>query len=91
MLFEETEQLKEALRRRPVVDLARGVLMALWSCTAEEAWQILVWVSQHANVKLHDVAESVVATTRQESMPAHLQKHLTTAVTLLRSRRTEGA
>ncbi|GAA2605263.1 hypothetical protein GCM10010304_63930 [Streptomyces roseoviolaceus] len=89
LLFDETEQLKEALERRPVIDLARGALMTVWSCTAEEAWQMLVWVSQHSNTKLHDVAEAVVATTQQEPMPAHLQEHLTTAVAQWRARRTE--
>ncbi|MFF4250626.1 hypothetical protein ACFY1L_05370 [Streptomyces sp. NPDC001663] len=28
LLYEETEQLKEALERRPAIDVARGVLMA---------------------------------------------------------------
>lgn len=59
LLYEETEQLKQALERRPVIDVARSVLMASWSCTEEKAWQILVRVSQHANTKLYDV----VATT----------------------------
>ncbi|WP_368858123.1 ANTAR domain-containing protein [Streptomyces sp. AS02] len=80
LLHEETEQLKEALERRPVVDVARGVPMATWSCTEEEVWQILVRVSQHSNTNLHDVAEAVVATTRQEPMPASLQDHLAAAV-----------
>ncbi|MER6418769.1 ANTAR domain-containing protein [Streptomyces sp. NPDC001137] len=39
--------------------------MATWPCTQEEAWQILIRVSQHSNTKLHDVAEAVVATTQQ--------------------------
>ncbi|CAL9405413.1 Guanosine-5'-triphosphate,3'-diphosphate pyrophosphatase [Streptomyces sp. enrichment culture] len=76
----EPEQLREALDRRPVIDVARGVLMAAWSCTPEEARQILVWVSQHSNTKLYDVAEAVVATAGQEPLPAHLQGHLTAAL-----------
>lgn len=35
VLYEETEQLKEALERRPIIDVARGVLMASWSCTGK--------------------------------------------------------
>ncbi|MEU0221279.1 ANTAR domain-containing protein [Streptomyces sp. NPDC006265] len=76
----ETEQLKEALERRPVIDIARGVLMAAWSCTLEEAWEILVTVSQHTNIKVHAIAEAVIATTQQQPMPDHLQKQLTAAV-----------
>jgi hypothetical protein len=50
---------------------------------------MLVWVSQHSNTKVHDVAEAVVATMRKEPMPTHLQEHLTTAVAQWRARRTE--
>ncbi|WP_369275816.1 ANTAR domain-containing protein [Streptomyces sp. R11] len=91
LLLEETEQLKEALERRPVIDVARGVLMATWSCTEEEAWQMLVRVSQHSNTKLHDVAEAVVAATQHKPMPAHLQDHLAAAVAAWRARRAGEA
>ncbi|MFF4361026.1 ANTAR domain-containing protein [Streptomyces sp. NPDC001604] len=91
LLYEETEQLKQALERRPVIDVARGVLMATWSCTEEEAWQMLVRVSQHSNTKLHDVAEAVVAVTQQVPMPADLQDHLAAAVAVWRARRADGA
>ncbi|MEU9158496.1 ANTAR domain-containing protein [Streptomyces sp. NPDC048417] len=82
----ETEQLKEALERRPVIDIVRGVLMAAWSCTPEDAWEILATVSQHTNIKVHDVAEAVMATTQQQPMPEHLQKQLTAAVAAWRAR-----
>ncbi|MFJ1974120.1 ANTAR domain-containing protein [Streptomyces sp. NPDC087903] len=82
----ETEQLKEALERRPVIDIARGVLMAVWSCTLEEAWEILVTVSQNANTKVHDIAEAVIATTQRQPMPEHLQKQLAAAVSARRAR-----
>ncbi|MCT9139454.1 ANTAR domain-containing protein [Streptomyces violarus] len=88
-LLQETEQLKEALERRPVIDMARGALMATFSCTDEEAWQILVRVSQHSNTKVHDVAEAVVATTQQVPMPAHLQEQLAAAVAHWRARQAE--
>ncbi|MCZ4608083.1 ANTAR domain-containing protein [Streptomyces chartreusis] len=91
VLYEETEQLKEALERRPVIDVARGVLMATWSCTEEEAWRMLVRVSQHSNTKLHDVAEAVVAATQHKPMPAHLQDHLAAAVAVWRARRAGDA
>ncbi|GGX89634.1 ANTAR domain-containing protein [Streptomyces minutiscleroticus] len=85
-LREETEQLKRAMETRPVIDLARGVLMTVWSCTPDDAWDILVRVSQNSNTKLHDVAEAVVATTQQKPMPARLQDHLSAAVAEWRAR-----
>ncbi|MDQ0596171.1 hypothetical protein QF037_000516 [Streptomyces canus] len=78
-LQKEIEQLRHAMSTRPVIDIACGILMAGWSCTPEEAWEVLVRVSQHSNAKLRDVAEAVMATARQEPMPAHLQEHLASA------------
>ncbi|MEW2569528.1 ANTAR domain-containing protein [Streptomyces sp. NPDC047070] len=79
MLLQEIAQLRTALERRPVIDMARGVLMALWSCSADDAWGVLVNVSQHSNTKLYDIAEAVLATLRGEPMPVPLQPHLATA------------
>ncbi|WP_407699975.1 ANTAR domain-containing protein [Streptomyces liliiviolaceus] len=56
--MQEIAQLRTALERRPVIDMARGVLMALWSCSADDAWEVLVNVSQHSNTKLYDIAEA---------------------------------
>ncbi|MEU9057195.1 ANTAR domain-containing protein [Streptomyces sp. NPDC048384] len=66
------------------------MLLAPWSCTQEEAWQILVRASQHANTKLHDVAEAEVATTQQTPMPADLQDHLALILTIWRAHRARG-
>lgn len=57
----ELEQLRTAMETLPVIDQAKGVLMAAYSLTPEDAWKILVSVSQHSNVKLHAVAEDIVA------------------------------
>lgn len=38
-----------------VIDEARGMVMAMGPCTAQEAWGVLVEVSQHTNVKLRVV------------------------------------
>ena len=40
---------------------ARGIVMATVPCAKEQAWQALVEVSQHSNVKLRDVARYLVA------------------------------
>lgn len=76
----EAQQLRKAMQSRPTIDMARGVLMAVFSCSPEAAWEILVTVSQHSNTKLHEVAEAVVdTTTRQEPLPEEFQQYLAAA------------
>ncbi|MEU0990997.1 ANTAR domain-containing protein [Streptomyces sp. NPDC005953] len=59
-LRNEIAGLRKALASHPVIDMARGVIMATTSCTPEDAWQILVQVSQHSNTKLREVARHIV-------------------------------
>ncbi|MFE5857558.1 ANTAR domain-containing protein [Streptomyces sp. NPDC056500] len=59
-LRDEIAGLRKALASHPVIDMARGVIMATASCTPEHAWQILVRVSQHSNTKLREVARHIV-------------------------------
>jgi AmiR/NasT family two-component response regulator len=87
-LLREKEQLEHAMESRPVIDMARGVLMAGFACQPEEAWEILVTVSQHANVKLRDVADAVTSAATGKPMPALLQEHLATAVQVWQAGRT---
>ncbi|MEU9960654.1 ANTAR domain-containing protein [Streptomyces sp. NPDC050982] len=63
------EQLRKALVTRAVIDQARGMVMALAPCSSERAWDLLVGVSQHCNIKLRDVAAALVATTDDETLP----------------------
>lgn len=72
----EVAQLREALAYRPVIDQARGMVMALGRCTPDEAWTVLVTVSQHNNVKLRTVAEQLVATTAGHPMPTPIRRAL---------------
>ncbi len=60
-LREEVEQLRHAMASRPVIDQARGVLMAVHACTSDEAWHILREASQLSNTKLHTVAAAITA------------------------------
>ncbi|WP_329125353.1 ANTAR domain-containing response regulator [Streptomyces sp. NBC_01465] len=55
----EVDQLENALRSRPVIDRASGIVMHVRGCDAAEAFQILRQVSQRTNRKLADVAEAV--------------------------------
>ncbi|KOV82173.1 hypothetical protein ADL03_25610 [Nocardia sp. NRRL S-836] len=57
---EEIGHLSTALGSRAVIDQAKGVLMAVHSCTADEAFAMLVQRSQHENRKLRDVAQALL-------------------------------
>ncbi|MFF0062357.1 ANTAR domain-containing protein [Streptomyces sp. NPDC005279] len=59
-LREELAGLRHALSTHPVIDMARGVIMATASCTPDQAWQVLVSVSQHTNIKLREIAQRIV-------------------------------
>jgi AmiR/NasT family two-component response regulator len=70
------EQLGRALASRAVIDQARGMVMALAPCPSDRAWDLLVDVSQHCNIKLRDVAAALVATTKDEALPEPIQREL---------------
>jgi anti-anti-sigma factor len=76
----EVVQLKRAMLTRPVIDLARGVLMASFGLSPEDAWNVLVSLSQHTNTKLHQVAEEVVDSVNGAPLPDHLHQRITTAI-----------
>ncbi|MFF3246717.1 ANTAR domain-containing response regulator [Streptomyces sp. NPDC002870] len=56
----EVDQLESALRSRPVIDQASGILMHVMGCGAAEAFGMLRRLSQRSNRKLAEVAEAVV-------------------------------
>jgi len=76
----KNEQLGRALASRAVIDQARGMVMALAPCSSERAWDLLVGVSQHCNIKLRDVAAALVATTKDETLPEQIQRELRRAL-----------
>ncbi|SDF74070.1 GAF domain-containing protein [Lentzea fradiae] len=53
---DQVKHLERAIESRAVIEQAKGVLMAVHACTADEAFRILVEQSQRANTKLRDVA-----------------------------------
>ncbi|MDX8147310.1 GAF and ANTAR domain-containing protein [Lentzea sp. BCCO 10_0061] len=57
---EKITQLETALLSRAVIDQAKGVLIAVHSCTADEAFAMLVQQSQNKNLKLRDVAQGLL-------------------------------
>ncbi|MFJ6663780.1 ANTAR domain-containing protein [Streptomyces sp. NPDC091383] len=78
----EIAQLRQALDSRPVIDQARGVLMAAHGCTPDQAWEILREASQHSNVKLHRIAAAITASASPGGPPPPepLRRALRTAV-----------
>lgn len=58
---ETTEHLRRALTSRAVIDQAKGALMAARGISADEAFGVLVKQSQDTNVRLHVVAEQLLA------------------------------
>ncbi len=56
------DNLRIALQTRGVIDQAKGILMARYKLTADQAFQVLVRMSMKANRKLHAVADDLVHT-----------------------------
>src|SRR3954469_4729024 len=54
------EQMADAMRSRSVIEQAKGILMAGRRCSADEAFDILVRLSQQSHRKLREVAEALV-------------------------------
>ncbi|MER7839071.1 ANTAR domain-containing protein [Streptomyces sp. NPDC096040] len=80
LLQTEVVQLRRALRTRPDIDMARGILMASFGLKADQAWEVLVSASQHTNTKLHRLAQDVVTAVRGAPLRDTVQKQLTAAV-----------
>jgi GAF domain-containing protein len=54
------DQLEAALQSRAVIDQAKGILIAQHRISADEAFEMLVRLSQNSNRKLRDVAAALV-------------------------------
>ncbi|MET8077696.1 ANTAR domain-containing protein [Streptomyces sp. NPDC005303] len=78
----EVEQLRQAIATRPVIDQARGILMATHACSSDEAWNVLREASQLSNTKLRKVAAEVTAGAEGGGPPPspELRRALRTAI-----------
>ncbi|MFF0023737.1 anti-sigma factor antagonist [Streptomyces sp. NPDC005496] len=76
----ELRQLRRAMRARPVIDMARGILMASFGLSAEAAWSVLVSVSRNTDTELHDVAGDLVDAITADALPERVRRQLMTAV-----------
>lgn len=59
------QQMQTAMEHRAVIEQAKGIIMGERRCTAEDAFALLVKVSQDANRKVRDVAAALVDQARQ--------------------------
>ena len=66
-LTREVTHLRRALTTRPVIDQAKGILMADRRCDADAAFAALRKLSQDSNVPLADVAAAIVYQATQRS------------------------
>ena len=57
---DEVQNLRAALRTRPVIEQAKGILMAERGCTPDEAFEMLSAASQRENRKIRDIAQAMV-------------------------------
>jgi AmiR/NasT family two-component response regulator len=55
-----TDQLRDALASRSVIDQALGILMDQQRCDADQAFELLRNASQHRNRILRDAAADIV-------------------------------
>lgn len=53
-------QLQEAMQSRAVIEQAKGILMGQRRCSADEAFNLMVRLSQQSNRKLREVADALV-------------------------------
>jgi GAF domain-containing protein len=55
------DQMREAMTSRAVIEQAKGIVMAEQRCSADEAFDLLVKLSQESHLKLRAIAERLVA------------------------------
>ncbi|MFF9275965.1 ANTAR domain-containing protein [Streptomyces griseosporeus] len=82
-LVVELVQLRRAMQTRPTIDLARGILMATFGLSADDAWSVLVMTSQNTNTKLHHLARDLVTAVRGTPLDDTVQQQLAAAVARL--------
>jgi AmiR/NasT family two-component response regulator len=57
---DEVADLRAALETRPVIDQAKGMLIAEHGCSPDEAFKMISTASQRNNRKVRDIAEAMV-------------------------------
>ncbi|MEU0672000.1 ANTAR domain-containing protein [Streptomyces sp. NPDC006172] len=79
-LEQENAQLRHAVNSHATVDQAIGVLTAIHRLAPAAGFEVLREVSQRTNIKLHTVAESVIAWALGKTLPEPVGRELDAAV-----------
>ena len=87
----EVVQLRRAMQTREVIDLARGILMAAFTLSSEEAWNVLVMTSQNTNTKLYRAAQQLVDSIQGDPLSESVQNQLSAAVAHVAGSRAAAA
>ena len=66
----QAAELTRTVATRQLIGRAEGILMERHRVTAEQAFDMLVRVSQHRNTKLRDIAERLVRSGRLDESTA---------------------
>jgi hypothetical protein len=67
--YSATARLQARLASMPVIEQAKGILMAQCGWTSEEAFDALRRASQRSNVRVRDLAAMIVAKTARSAQP----------------------
>ncbi|WP_333775250.1 ANTAR domain-containing protein [Streptomyces sp. IBSBF 3136] len=79
-LQEEVRQLRRAMVSHAVIDQAIGVVITVGSLHPEHGWVVLRHISQHTNIKLREVADSLVRWPATGRLPERIREALPAAV-----------
>ncbi|MFL5997846.1 MAG: ANTAR domain-containing protein [Streptomyces sp.] len=79
-LEQENAQLRHAVGSHATVDQAIGVLVATRRLPSAAGFEVLREVSQHTNIKLHTVAEALIAWGLGQALPEPVDQELDAAV-----------
>ena len=66
---DEVQALRAALKTRPVIDQAKGMLIAEHGCSPDEAFEMISEASQRANRKVRDIAQAMVENGQSNQSP----------------------
>ena len=69
MQYSAHARLQARLASMPVIEQAKGVIMAQFGWTAEQAFEALRNASQQSNTRVRDLAATIVARTAQSAQP----------------------
>ena len=71
----QTQNLLRAMESRAVIEQAKGIVMAQRKCTAQEAFTMIRTVSMNENLKVADLAASIVASASGHPIPRKPTDH----------------